>query len=227
MAFIAQSERESQVGYLKVRFLSKRFRFFNPNHVIISLSISFLMMMDFNFLTMFFSLAIFIDKRHIALKLNHTNDAALNYLLRSEIFVSEDRQLRAIHLILDFEPISEIYQDIGNSIGAGDPQMAQIDVSWPSFLARDDLPPIVLPLQQNLPLVVQLVHEVLPEATMLEEEIAFSRLSLEEEIEKFHFEEEENPGALIVSISNAEDETDRHLSVHAPTLVIASLDNTS
>ena len=112
------------MGYLKVRFLSKRFRFFNPNHVIISLSFCFLMMMDFNFLTMFFSLAIFIDKRHIAPKLNHTNDAALNYLLRSEIFVSEDRQLRTVHLILDFEPISEIYQDIGNSIGAGDPQLA-------------------------------------------------------------------------------------------------------
>ena len=93
IAFTAPSERESQVGYLRVRFLSKRFRFFNPNHVIISLSLCFLLMMDFNFLTMFCLSAIFVDKRHIAPKLSHTNVAALNYLLRSKIFVSEEKQL--------------------------------------------------------------------------------------------------------------------------------------
>ena len=135
MAFTAQSERESQVGYLKVRFLSKRFRFVNPNHVVISLSLCFLLMMDFNFLTTFCLSAIFADKRHVAPKLSHTNVATLNYLLRSEIFVSEDRQLRAIHLILDFQPISEIYQDVGNAIRAGDPRLARIDISRPSFLA--------------------------------------------------------------------------------------------
>ena len=55
---------------------------------------------------------------------------------------------------------------------------------------------------------------------MLEEEIASSRLSLEEEIDKFHFEEEENPWAPIVTILDVEDETDRHSGVHSPTLVI-------
>ena len=166
MAFTAQSERESQVGYLKVRFLSKRFRFFNPNHVVISLSLCFLLMMDFNFLTTFCLSAIFADKRHVAPKLSHTNVATLNYLLRSEIFVSEDRQLRAVHLILDFQPISEIYQDVGNAIRAGDPRLARIDVLWPNFLARDDLPPIALPLQRIL----------LEAAAALEEEIASSLL---------------------------------------------------
>ena len=59
--------------------------------------------------------------------------------------------------------------------------MAQIDVSIPNFLAQEDLPPILLPLQR-----------VLPEATAgPREEISPSHLSLEEEIEKFHFEEEE------------------------------------
>ena len=154
MAFIVQSERESQVRYLKVRFLSKRFRFFNPNHVIISLSFYFLLMMDFNFLSMFCSSAIFVDKRHITPKLSYTNVAILDYFMKSEIFVSKDRQLRAIHLILHFEPISEIYQEIGHAIRVGDPQLARINVSQPSFLAQDDLPPIVLPFQQNPPLVV-------------------------------------------------------------------------
>ena len=138
-------------------------------------------MMDFNFLTMFCSSAILADKRHIAPKLSLTNVVALNYLLRSKIFVSEDRQLQAIHLILDFKTISEIYQEIGHAIRAGDPWLAQIDVSIPNFLARENLPPVVLPLQR-----------VLLEAVVApKEEIASSRLSPKKEIDKFCFEEEE------------------------------------
>ena len=152
--------------------------------------------------------ATFADKRHVAPKLSHTNVTALNYLLRSEIFVNENRQLQDVHLILDFQPISEIYQDIDNAIRASDPMLAHIDVSWPSFLPWDNLPLLTLPLQQIL----------LEVAAAPEEEIASSRLSLEEEIDKFHFEEEENPGAFIVSISkNAKGDTDRHSSVHLPT----------
>ena len=147
MAFTALSKRETQVGYFRVRFLNNRFRFFNPNHVIISFSSCFLLMMGFNFLIMFCPLAIVADKRYVAPKLSLTNVPALNYLLRSEIFVSEDRQLRAIHLILDFEPISKVYQEIGHSIRVGDQQLTRIDVSHPNFLAQDDLPPVVLPLQ--------------------------------------------------------------------------------
>ena len=109
IAFIAQSERESQVEYLRVRFLNKKFRFFNPNHVIIFLLFYFLLMMGLNFLTMFCSSATFADKNHVAPWLSFTNVATLNYLLRSEIFVSEDRQLRAVHLMsmdLQFEEVS-------------------------------------------------------------------------------------------------------------------------
>ena len=91
--------------------------------------------MDFIFLTMFCSSVIFANKRQVTPKLNLTNIVALNYLLRSEIFVSEDRQLRAVHLILDFEPISEIYQEIGHAIKVGDPRLDQIDVLIPNFLA--------------------------------------------------------------------------------------------
>ena len=44
----------------------------------------------------------FVDKRHVALKLNLVNVPGLNKLLRLEVFISEDRQLRAVHLILDY-----------------------------------------------------------------------------------------------------------------------------
>ena len=69
-----------------------------------------------------------------------------NYLLRSEIFVSADRQLQAIHLILDFEPISKVFQEIGHAIRAEDPQIHRIDVSKPDFLVCKDLPPVRLPV---------------------------------------------------------------------------------
>ena len=138
-------------------------------------------MVDFNFLIMFCSSTIFADKRQVAPRLSLTNVAALNYLLRSEIFVSEDRQLQAIHLIFNFEPISDIYQEIGHAIRAGDPRLARIDVLILNFLAQEDLPPVVLPLQRVL----------LKAAAAPREEIASSRSSLKEEMDKFHFEEEQ------------------------------------
>ena len=133
--------------------------------------------------------------------------------------------MRAIHLILDFEPILEVYQDINNAIRAGDPLLAHIDVSLPSFLALNNLPPVILPLQKNPYLIVQPVHRVLPKAAEAREEIAFSNSSLEEEIDKFRFEEEETQGVRVIPISDAEGELDRHSSVQAPVLVVARPDN--
>ena len=47
------------------------------------------------------------------------NVANLNRVLRSEVFMSEDRQLRVVHLILDFEPLSDTFQDVGHAIRTG------------------------------------------------------------------------------------------------------------
>ena len=162
------------------------------------------------------SLDVFADKRHVAPRLNLVNVLALNYLLRSKIFISEDRQLRAAHLVLNYEPLSRIFQEAGQVIRADNPKLAHIDISTPSFLARRDCPPVVL-------LLPWILLEV---AAALREKIAYSRSSLEEEIEKFHFEEEETLEAQIVHISDAE-ETNRHSGVHATVLVIAHPDNTS
>ena len=95
----------------------------------------FPLMIDFNLLTMFCFLAIFANKKQVAPRISLTNVTALNYLLRSEIFVSEDRHLRAIHLVLDFEPLSKIFQEVGHTIRVGDPRLARINVSRPDFLA--------------------------------------------------------------------------------------------
>ena len=89
-----------------------------------------------------------------------------------------------------------------------------------------DLPPVVLPIPQNLPPATQLLPQNLPEAAAFpEEEIASSCLSLEEEIDKFHFEEENNLGAPLINLSDAEGESDRNFGVRTPILVIANSEN--
>ena len=95
------------------------------------------------------------------------------------MFVSEDRQLRAVHLILDFQPISDIFQEVGHAISVGDPKLYRIDVSILEFLAREDIMPAGIPLVPTLP-------EVAPPR----KGIASSRLSLDKEIDKFYLEEE-------------------------------------
>ena len=50
-------------------------------------------MINFIGLTMISSTDIFADKRHVASRLSLVNVLTLNYLLRSEIFISKDRQL--------------------------------------------------------------------------------------------------------------------------------------
>ena len=71
-------------------------------------------------------------------------------MLRFKIFVSEDRHLRAVHLIFNFVPLSNAFQEIGNAIKAANPRLARIDMSLPDFLAEEDFPPIELPLQHVL-----------------------------------------------------------------------------
>ena len=46
------------------------------------------------------------DKEQVAPRLSLINVPALNYLLRSQIFVNDDGQLQVAHLILDHEPLS-------------------------------------------------------------------------------------------------------------------------
>ena len=120
----------------------------------------------------FFFFFFFADKRHVAPRLSLVNVVGLNKVLRSEIFVGEDRQLRAIHLILGFKPLSNLFQDVGQAIRVGDPKLARINVSVPSFLARKDLPPVELPF-----------HRSPREVAALREETTSSHLSLEAEID--------------------------------------------
>ena len=128
-------------------------------------------MMCFIGLTMIYSSVVFVDKRHVVPRLNLVNITDLNRVLRSKVFMSEDRQLRAVHLILDFEPISDNFQEVGHTIRAGDDRLRKIEVSVPGFLAQEDVMLIELPLILAL-----------PKAATLREETASSRLSLKKKI---------------------------------------------
>ena len=131
--------------------------------------------------------------------------------------MSEDRQLRAIHLILDFQPLSYKFQDVGHAIRADDPWLPQIDISVLGFLAREDIM-----------LVELLAHRFPREKVILREETASSRLSLNAEINQFHLEEEgEEQGEPVIQVSDSKDKPDRFSGVRTSDLVIARKDNSS
>ena len=99
-------------------------------------------------------------------------------------------QLRAVHLILDFEPISRSFLDVGNSIRANDHCLARIDVSRPGFLAPYDLLLVDHPIPQGIPFAAQPLQQVPLKEAIIGEGTASSS-SLEQEIDIFKFEEEE------------------------------------
>ena len=134
--------------------------------------------------------------------------------------MNDDEQFRAVHLILDFEPISKSFLDVGNSIRAGDHRLARIDVSRPDFLAPYDLPPVDHPIPQGIPIVVQPLQEVPLGEAIIREETA-SSASLEQEIDRFQFEEE------TILVSRAKEGVDEHSCVQTPAQVVTYIADTS
>ena len=161
------------------------------------------------------------DKLYTNPKLSLINVPVLNYLLRSQIFVNDDGQLLAVHLILDFEPISRLFLDVGNSIRANDHHLARIDVSRPGFLAPYDLPPVDHPIPQGITFAVQPLQQV-PLGEAIIGEGVDSSSSLEHEIDRFKFEEEE-----AILISEAEEGVNEHSCVQTSAQVITYIGDTS
>ena len=150
----------------------------------------------------------------------------LNYLLRSQIFVNNDGQLRAAHLILDYEPLSRSFLDVGNAIRANDYRRARIDMSRPNFLAPYDLPSVDHPIPQGGPLATQPIQQVPLGQAIAEEGIASSS-SLEEEIDRFQFEEEETQRVEAIVILEAEEETDKYSCIQTPAPIVTYVEDSS
>ena len=130
--------------------------------------------------------------------------------------MSNDNQLWATHLILGYEPLSRIYQDASQALRVGNPRLARIDVSKPRFLARQDLPPVVLPAQLNPPqFVIPLQQVPLAAIPTMEGVASSSHLSLEEEINKFQFAEERTAERL-VEILDSKTKSNRLSTAYQP-----------
>ena len=62
----------------------------------------------------------------------HVRD--LNFVLRSEIFVHTDRQLRASHLILGCTPVYKTWQPFSQALSVDNPLLSYIDIQHANFL---------------------------------------------------------------------------------------------
>ena len=134
--------------------------------------------------------------------------------------MNDDEQLRAAHLILEFEPISRNFLDVGNSIRANDYRLARIDVSQPGFLAPYDLPAVDHPIPQGIPLAAQPLQQV-PLGQAIVEEEATSSSSLEEEIDKFQFEEE------VIVILEAKEEAEEYSCIQTLAQIVTYIGDSS
>ena len=93
-------------------------------------------------------------------------------------------------------------------------------------MARDNLPPVILPIQQiPPPLVIPLQQVPLEVLVTAEEEIASSRLSLNEEIDQFRFVKDVGLFEKPVDISDSETESVNLSSIHPKQLVITQIDS--
>ena len=134
--------------------------------------------------------------------------------------MNDDGQLRAAHLILDYEPISRTFLDINNSIKVNDYHLARIDVSKLGFLALHDLPPVDHLIPQGIPFAAQPLQQMPLGQAIVEEGAAYFS-SLQEEIDRFQFEEE------AIVISEAEEEADEYSCIQTPAQIITYVGDSS
>jgi len=84
------------------------------------------------------------------------NQQSLDKILKAEVFIHTNGQLRAAHLILDYIPISKSFQVPKCVIKARDPQLHRISVAASSFLITNPIPKGTLtiePIPEGIPKV--------------------------------------------------------------------------
>jgi len=114
---------------------------------------------------------------------------------------------------LDYEPLSCIFQDVGQAIRARSSRLARIDFSKPRFLAQRDLPSVQLPTQR-----------ILQGVAALREEIASTHLSLEAKINQFRFDKEGEVPTRPIELSDSEVDLDQLSATHSSRLIVAQID---
>ena len=74
------------------------------------------------------------------LNFNLVNQPSLDKILKAEVFIHSDGQLKATHLILGYTPISKSYQASKCVIKAKDPRLHWISVAASGFLTTGPTP---------------------------------------------------------------------------------------
>ena len=87
----------------------------------------------------------------IALPFPTSTLSGLNKILKAEVFVHTDGQLKAAHLILDYITISSSFQALKFQIKARDPRLHLINIVVSSFLNPGSGPQGVLKVKPLLP----------------------------------------------------------------------------
>ena len=110
--------------------------------------------LDSSFLFLFLFLTMFVlcsngctNKRTAIPNLNLVNKSSLDKILKVEVFVHTDGQLRVAHLILDYIPISSSFQAPKCQIKARDPCLHLINIAVPGFLNPSPRPQGVLKVE--------------------------------------------------------------------------------
>ena len=81
-----------------------------------------------------------VDKNAVVPNFSLMNQASLDKILKAEVFVHTNGQLRAAHLILDYMSISNAFQAPKCVIKARDPRLQRINVVAPGFLIISSVP---------------------------------------------------------------------------------------
>ena len=98
----------------------------------------------------------FANKNTAIPNFNLVNQPSLDKILKAEVFVHTDDQLRAAHLILDYIPIFNSFQVPKCVIKARDPRLHRISIAAPGFLLTSPIPESTLttePIPEGIPKV--------------------------------------------------------------------------
>ena len=117
---------------------------------------------------MFLCFTSFADQCAAISNINLVNKTNLDKVLKAEVFIHNDKQLRAAHLILGYDPISSNFQAPKCVIKARDPHLHQINVAVPGFLIFGPIPECVL--QVKLPSLFAAKAKATPSKPIIKEE---------------------------------------------------------
>ena len=133
----------------------------------------------------------FADPSTAVPNLSLINQESLDKILRAEVFVHSDGQLRAAHLILGYTPISKSFQAPKCVIKTKDPRLHRISIATPGFLVTRLVPEgtlTIVPLPEGTfattPILEGILRVAPPLQHVAEEAISSQPTTKEEEREK-------------------------------------------